>query len=91
MSPEIVKGQVWVSNYILSLALIKKMSKKESKRVWGTMASDPSGEGPVTQKFIKYLESKEDNKKVSEELRKMVEEDKENFYKSLQKDPEPEE
>ncbi|GAI12991.1 unnamed protein product [marine sediment metagenome] len=86
MSPKIVEGQIWISRYICSLALMKKMSRKDSKRVWEVMASDPSGEGTKIQGFIKYLEAKEDRKKVSKELRKMVEKDKKDFYKGLNKE-----
>ena len=88
MSPKVVQGQSWVSNYILTLALMKKMSRKDSKRVWEVIASDQTGEGTKTQEFIKYLESKEERKKVSECLKKLVEKDKKGFYKWLQKGPE---
>ena len=91
MSPKVVPLQSWVSNYILSLALMKKMSRKDSKRVWEVMSSDPSGEGPETREFIKYLESKEDGKRVSECLKKLVEKDKKDFYKWQQSVPAPEE
>lgn len=86
MSPKVVKGSVWVHRYLYSLALIKKMNKKDYKRVWSVGLNDPSGEGLETQEFIKYLESKEEIKKVSEELKRVVKKDKEDFYKWLEKD-----
>ncbi|GAJ04674.1 unnamed protein product, partial [marine sediment metagenome] len=29
MSPKVVKGQIWISHYLMTLSLIKKLNRKD--------------------------------------------------------------